>query len=303
MKIPLSKYRNWNFEGLKLFRLKAEPSFSPIDIGLHNLFEKFGWEYSDRFRFFYPQETNKMPSALKQLLENVPPHITLRKIDFEEDCLCHCMLLLNGDIEIFSNDDEFAKNLFKNVFVNVPPGFHKRREWKVTEVWLSEPTIIAWFSGSLAGALGWGSEQVPAEVSESLFEATQNLKAKRYLSCVIMCRRSIEALLRFAYRRFFKEELKAKKDKELTLNEIIRRFEGARPEIMPRHWINILDSIRELGNIPGAHPRRIPGYRFTREDAILTLTNTTSFIETYLERSTKRVGLFIHLRSNLKKTK
>jgi hypothetical protein len=71
---------------------------------------------------------------------------------------------------------------------------------------------------------------------------------------------------------------------KLDLNAIIRRFEAITP--IPRHWLNIADSVRNIGNVAGAHPRAIPGYRFSNKDAELAYTNTSSFVAAYFEKIT-----------------
>jgi hypothetical protein len=53
---------------------------------------------------------------------------------------------------------------------------------------------------------------------------------------------------------------------------------------IPRHWLNIADSVRNIGNVPGAHPRAIPGYRFSKQDAELAYTNTSGFVAAYFEK-------------------
>src|SRR5438094_993444 len=49
-----------------------------------------------------------------------------------------------------------------------------------------------------------------------------------------------------------------KPGKGLDLNGIIRSFEKLSPAPVPRHWLNIADAVRNIGNVPGAHPRPIP---------------------------------------------
>jgi hypothetical protein len=52
----------------------------------------------------------------------------------------------------------------------------------------------------------------------------------------------------------------------------------------PRHWLNIADAVRNIGNVPGAHPRPIPSYRFSKGDATLAYSNTSSFVSAYFEK-------------------
>jgi hypothetical protein len=53
---------------------------------------------------------------------------------------------------------------------------------------------------------------------------------------------------------------------------------------MPRHWLNIADAVRNIGNVPGAHPRAIPGYGFSKSDAVLAYNNTAAFVSAYFEK-------------------
>jgi plasmid stabilization system protein ParE len=72
----------------------------------------------------------------------------------------------------------------------------------------------------------------------------------------------------------------------LDLNAIIRKFEARTPPAIPRHWLNIADAVRNPGNVPGAHPRPIPGYRFSPQDARLAYSNTSALVAAYFERIT-----------------
>ena len=149
--------------------------------------------------------------------------------------------------------------------------------WKVKSGWTADEATVAFFAGPVAGSLGWGPK-VPHEIESSLKEALDDLERRNW-KCVVMCRRALQALMEVAYEKQFGAK-PAKRD----LNAIIRRFEALTSLPIPRHWLNIADSVRTIGNVPGAHPRAIPGYRFSKQDAELAYTNTSSFVAAYFEK-------------------
>lgn len=301
LKIPLAAYRNHNERGLKVFRLTAKPKSAPIDFNLTALFEKVGWRPSDRFRFWYVQELPKTDNQILSALISTPPHILIRKLDSEEDSFCICRILMDGCVEIFGNDEEYTYAFFNDLFVNVPPTFYQLRNWKITRKCVKDAASVGMFSGSLAGALGWG-EEVPKEIEESMIEAIKDYEIKNWHSCVVMCRRCIESIMKLAYTRFFGQEPKTARGRDLDLAEIIKRFEIEKPEVIPRHLLNIVDSIRNLGNVPGAHAKAIPKYKFTRSDALLALTNLQSFVHSYFTKIDKELGTIYTLEINFDNT-
>jgi len=300
--IPLVLYGTENKRKQRIFSILAEPSFSPIDFNLRSLVEKRGWGPSDRFRFWFVTESQEIENPLLEALVNREPHLLIRKIDVEEDSFCHCEISLSGNIKIYSNDDEYAKHFFSDVFTNTPPSFHKQKAWKTESKWIKDNTSITFFLGSLHGALGWISEQIPQEIRESLDEAQQAFEAERYRSSVVMCRRAIESAMKLAYKRFFKRESKTAKGRSLNLNQIIREFERKKPQVIPKHLINVLDYVRNIGNVPGAHPMPIPKYRFTRQDAEGALFNTRLFLSSYFSKIDKEIGRVYSLKIDIEKS-
>jgi HEPN domain-containing protein len=298
VKIPLDTYKDYGKARLRVFRITAKPKSAPIDFNLAVLFEKAGWQPSDRFRFWYAQDFKEIDNPLLSTLANSPAHILIRKLDREEDSFCICRILLDGCIEILSNDEDYASTFFTDLFVNVPPTLYTLRNWGIRRKWVNDATSVGMFSGSLAGALGWGKE-IPREIEESVVEAIKDYEIKNWHSCVVMCRRCVEAVMKLAYTRFFGQEPKTAKGRDLDLAEIIKRFESGRPDIIPRHLLNIVDSIRNLGNVPGAHPKAIPKYKFTRSDALLALTNLQSFVNAYFTKIDKELGSIYTLRIKL----
>ena len=128
------------------------------------------------------------------------------------------------------------------------------------------------------GALGWGAK-IPYEILEALKEAIQSIEVRNWKSCVVMCRRALQSLMEFAYENLF-----GTKAKGLDLNGVIRKFETLTPPRIPKHWLNIADAVRNVGNVPGAHPRAISGCKFTKQDAQLAYDNTSAFVTAYFEK-------------------
>ena len=121
---------------------------------------------------------------------------------------------------------------------------------------------------------------MPHEIEDSMKEALRGIENRNWKSCVVMCRRALQALMEVAYEKFFG----VKPGKGLDLNGIIRSFEKLSPAPIPRHLLNIADAVRNIGNVPGAHPRPIPSYRFSKGDATLANSNTSSFVSAYFEK-------------------
>ncbi len=263
--IPLSEYaskrnKTKSIKALQVFRLQAKPKSSPIDIDLRALTEESAWGLSDRFRFWQVLRGTATPVGL-----------TIRKLDLDEKALVRCRVEIDGALSILSNSEEYAKRFFRSVFVAGPPLF-QHGNWRVKSGWTGNRTAVGFFTGMVDGALGWGPH-IPHEVEGSLKEAFSSIQKRNWRSCVVMCRRALQALMEGAYAKFFG----AKPGGQLDLNSIIRKFEALTPPRIPRHWLNIADSIRNLGNVPGAHPRPISGYRFSKQDAILAYENTICF--------------------------
>ena len=291
-KIALASFHG-KAQGLEVFELKAKPGFAPIDLNLFALTETMDWSLSDRMRFWYVQaDDEKLPETVG--IFNVSPHLLLRRLDKEEDTFCHCRVNMDGEVVIWSNDSDYAEHFFGKVFVNVPPSFHEIQDWGISRQWLDAPSIVAMFTGSLAGAIGWG-DRVPPGIDRSIEEAKANYDLEKWNPCVVMCRRALEELMQLAFRRFFERDPKG-----LDFNAIIRRFEKEKQDVIPKHWIGVLDSVRNIGNVPGAHPDG-KAYKFTRIDADLALLQTVAFREAYFSKIDKDVGTVYTLHIDLKK--
>jgi len=141
------------------------------------------------------------------------------------------------------------------------------------------------FFGLLHGALGWGpSHQIPPAIRASLEEAEKALSIANYRSCVVMCRRTIEALLKFAFPRLLGSEATDNNGRALTLNAMIERFKKQKSSSIPTHLLHVLDSVRVIGNVPGAHPAEVEGYKFSKSDAEFALASVHYFLEQYFSK-------------------
>ena len=271
--IPISKYVPKEFakielKNLSVFKLDAIPKSSPIDLSVAALSAESGWSLSDRLRFWHTLNGD-LPEA----------RLTIRKLELDEQALVHCHVAVDGKLTILSNSKEYATRFFDAVFLGTAPAFHSRKDWKLKGVWVNDEATVAFFAGTASGALGWGPK-VPHEIEDSMKEAFRGIEKRNWKSCVVMCRRALQALMEVAYEKFFGVKL----GKGLDLNGIIRNFEKLSPLPIPRHWLNIADAVRNIGNVPGAHPRPISSYRFSKGDAILAYSNTSSFVSAYFEK-------------------
>jgi HEPN domain-containing protein len=278
-RIPLVSFHEWA-RRQEVFELKAKPSFTPIDFNIFALTENLDWSLSDRLRFWHVLAEDERPSDLHGV-SNIPPHLTVHRLDKEEDVFCRCIVNIDGEVVIWSNDSDYAEDFFGKLFVNVPPSFHEIRDWEITRGWLDAPHVTEMFRGALDGAIGWAN-RIPPAINRSVEEAKASYDLKNWNSCVVMCRRALEAIMQFAFQRFFKQDPRG-----MDFNGIVRRFEKEKPNVIPKHWIGVLDCVRSIGNVPGAHPQEVKGYKFTRLDAELALFNTVRFREAYFSKIDK----------------
>src|SRR3990172_4625531 len=155
---------------------------------------------------------------------------------------------------ILSNDADFARRFFQGIFLECPPSFHTSDQFQITEEWLTDQETKAFFAGMLAGAKGWDPlHNIPDNIQQSLEEAKRSLEIANYRSCVAMSRRTLEAVLKFGYERLLKKKPVNKKGGGLMLNDMIQGFRSQKPQPIPEHLLHIADSIRLIGNVPGAH--------------------------------------------------
>jgi HEPN domain-containing protein len=123
---------------------------------------------------------------------------------------------------------------------------------------------------------------LPPSLDESLQEVQSSLAIGNYRSCVVMCRRALEGLLKFAHERLLGKKPVTKKGKELMLNDLISAFRTAKA--IPEHLLFAADSLRTLGNVPGAHAADIKDYQFTKYDAEFALSTLIYFNEQYFTK-------------------
>jgi HEPN domain-containing protein len=298
--IELTKYSE-DPAGLSVYCLTAKPSFAPIDINLTFL-SADGWSPSgDRLRFHFQRDSEALPKhPLAELIGSIPPHLILRRYDREEDCFAAIRVFLDGSIQILSNDTEFAKKYLRGVFLEAPPSFHDENELEITEDWLEDSSSVAMFTGMLMGALGWDSaHNVPPALEASLEEARKALSIANYRSCVVMCRRSLEALLKFAFPSLLGRQPVDHRGRDLMLNSLIQEFRNADPPKIPAHLLHIADSLRVLGNVPGAHAAEIQNYRFSRYDAEFAIGAVGYFVDQYFSKIDAEVSRYYTLTIDL----
>lgn len=297
---PLSSYRD-PVSGAPVFCLRAKPAFSPIDVNVAFLVRS-GWNQSvDRLRFHIRRPSDPASdSPLAEAIGRFGPHLLIRRLDREEDRFASLRISVDGEIVILSNDAEFARTLFHGVFLEYPPSFHTSEDFEVSEEWLIDQETNALFAGMLAGAQGWDpSHGIPDNVRQSLDEARKSLEIANYRSCVVMSRRTLEGVLTFGYERLLKTKAINNKGHTLTLNDLIRGFRGRRPPLVPEHLLHVADSVRLIGNVPGAHAGDIRGYHFSRSDAEFALYATTHFLDQYFSKIDTEVNQYYTLTIDL----
>lgn len=293
---PLSSYKD-PASGSAVFCLRAKPAFSPIDVNVAFLVRS-GWNQSvDRLRFHLRRPSDAATNnPLAEVIGRFGPHLLIRRLDREEDHFASVRTSIDGEILVLSNDAEFARTFFRGVFLEYPPSFRTLEDFEISEEWLSDQETNALFAGMLAGAQGWDpSHGIPDNVRQSLDEARKSLEIANYRSCVVMSRRTLEAVLMFGYERLLKTKPVNNKGRTLTLDDMIRDFRNRRPPLIPEHLLHVADSVRLIGNVPGAHAADITDYRFSRSDAEFALYATTHFLEQYFSKIDTEVNQYYTL--------
>lgn len=274
MRIPLHNYPVKEFflehkkvSLPKVFVFEAKPKFpvkkmavSALRLDLFELQERFGISSVDRLGVFIEEGR-----GLQML--------GIGKLDLQKGVDLSCVIFENGDVRIVCNDDEYAQEFFG--LLN-PERF--ALDWDISGSWTKDTVVVTTFMGGLLGLRTGVNplDKASKEVKDSLREALGSYQAQNWKSTVVMSRRTIEAVLKDAYRYFAKKEPVDAKRKALKLYKLIEFFENSK--FIPKHWLKILDAIRLIGNIPGAHPVPILNYSFTSDDALLALTNTQAFL-------------------------
>ena len=109
-----------------------------------------------------------------------------------------------------------------------------------------------------------------------------------------MCSRTAEALIKFAYKRLLNKAPLDHHGRSLSFDVIIKQL-GQNTIPIPMHLLHVLDSIRVIGNVPGAHPVDIKDYKFSRMDAEFTLVSVQYFIDQYFSQIDKDVSKYYTL--------
>jgi len=277
--------------GAPVFSLHAKPQFSPLDVNVAFLFRS-GWNQSvDRLRF-HIQQDSKIPAGhpMARVMSQFDPHLLIRRLDRDEGCFISVHASVQGEIVVLSNHAEFARGCFRGIFLECPPSFHTLDEFEVTEEWKDDDQTKGLFAGMLAGAQGWDpSHSIPESIQQSLDEAKRSLEIANYRSCVVLCRRTLEAVLKFGYERLLKKKPLNKNGHGLMLNDMIREFRQQVPSRIPEHLLHVADSVRVTGNVPGAHAADIADYHFSRSDAEFALYATIHFLDQYFSKIDKEV--------------
>jgi hypothetical protein len=284
-----------------VFILTATALFSPIDINIAYL-SQAGWnQMVDRLRFHIQNQTPLVSNhPLAGVINSINPHIILRRLDEEEDRFISIQIEINGIISVLSNDQDFAVNTFNHLFLECPPSFHTIDEFTLTQVWVSDTQKIAFFLGLLTSARGWDpSHNIPANIRQSLEEAHRSLEISNYRSSVVMSRRTLEAVMKFGFRRLLGREPINNRGRGLMLNDLITEFRNDANRRIPAHLLHIADSVRLVGNVPGAHAADIPNYQFTRSDSEYALYAVSHFLHEYFNKIDTEVTEYYSLTVDL----
>ena len=237
---------------------------------------------------------------MNSVFRKIQSHLLIRRYNKAEDSVVAIHISTDGTFDILSNDEEFAHKYLEGLFLEFPPSFHSIEDLQVTKEWVSNDETYYMFLGLLQGALGWDSfDQIPTAIKAFLEEAEKALSIANYRSCVVMCRRTIEALLRFAFQRLVNRPPTDSQGRTLTLDAIIRYFRQQQPSSIPAHLLHLLDAIRVIGNVPGAHPVEMEGYKFSKLDAEFTIASVRYFIEQYFSQIDKDVTKYYTLTIDL----
>jgi len=268
-----------------VFRLEAKSDFSPLDVNLAYL-ARSGWNQAvDRLRFHTVQQNVPTDHPLAKAIGHFGHHLLIRRLEKEEDRFVSIHASIEGQIVMLSNDAPFARSFLRGVFLECPPSFHTSNELHVAEEWRNDTETKAMFAGMLTGALGWDpSHNIPENIQQSLDEARRSLEIANYRSSVAMSRRTLEAVLKFGYERLLKKKAINAKGKGLMLNDLIQAFRNQKPSPIPEHLLHLADSLRVIGNVPGAHAADIANYHFSRSDAEFALYATVHFLDQYFSK-------------------
>jgi hypothetical protein len=80
---------------------------------------------------------------------------------------------------------------------------------------------------------------------------------------------------------------------------MIQVFRRQKPQPIPEHLLHVADSIRLIGNVPGAHAADIAGYHFSRSDAEFALYAASHFLDQYFSKIDTEVSQYYTLTIDL----
>ena len=253
----------------------------------------------DRFRFhFQSADTISADPPLKKMLASQPPHILVRKLDKEEDYFVAISIFMDGTMKLVSNDADRAHEFLEGLVLGFPPSFKESSDLILEAHCETGAEPFAMFCGMLAGSMRWDPmHDIPPSLEESIGEARKSLDIGNYQSSIVMSRRAVEGLLKFAHKRLLGTDPIKKDGRSMMLNDLIIAFKKTAK--IPEHLLQVADSLRLLGNVPGAHPAEIQGYQFTRYDAEFGLASVLYFNEQYFTKIDKVVRSYYSLEIDL----
>jgi len=131
-----------------VFRIRAKPLFSPIDLNVTFL-GHIGWSQSaDRLRFHTkPPQAPALSSPMGEIIHSLQPHLLIRRLDREEDRSASMHIALSGEITLLSSDCHFAHQFFEGPFLEYPPSFHTWEEFDIEAGWVDDAELKAMFAG------------------------------------------------------------------------------------------------------------------------------------------------------------
>ena len=240
-----------------------------------------------------PPDDLHATGKMAKMLRSVEPHILVRKLDDEEDRFITIQIAISGAVTAMSNDQAFAHTFLAGILVECAHVFHADDELELHEEWIDDSQIRAMFLGMLTDGRGWDSgHNIPENIRESLEEAQISIEIENYRSCVVMCRRTLEGVLKFGFPRLLGRLATDRRRRELMLNAMIKEFRNESSQPMPQHLLHIVDSVRLIGNVPGAHASEIEGHRFSHNDAAFVLHGTTNFLHQYFSKIDAEVNQY-----------
>ena len=97
---PLSSYGD-PASGAPVFRLRATPDFSPLEVNVAFL-ARTGWNQSvDRLRLHFHAPSDVAPEhPLAQAISRFEQHLLIRRLDRDEDCFASVHVSFNGEVGV-----------------------------------------------------------------------------------------------------------------------------------------------------------------------------------------------------------